>query len=115
MSRFVLSQVSDEIFAEVRATMVRKESDLGMDISTLGGFGQETIMMRLADTSFMSIKMFPHRNFQNIPVFRIEVYKTIPGDMRGNRITFIEMPQEGSTVEEIKTFTQGILQRAGLV
>lgn len=115
VNRFILAHVADEIFAEIRATMVRRQSDLGVDISLLGGFAQETIAMRLADTSFMSIKVFPHRNFQNISVFRVEVYKTIPGDMRGNRITFVEISQEGTSPEEIHKFTEGILSRAGLI
>ncbi|HNV70733.1 MAG TPA: hypothetical protein PKO06_13615 [Candidatus Ozemobacteraceae bacterium] len=115
VTRYTLAQIADEIFSEIRATMVRMRSDLGVDISLLGGFAQETIAMRLADSSFMSIKVFPHRNFQSQNVFRVEVYKTIPGDMRGNRITFVEISQEGTDPEDIRKFTEGVLSRSGII
>ena len=49
----------------------------------------------------------------NAPVFRTEVYKTKSGDMRGNRIAFVEISLDSGATDEIRLFIEGVLSQLG--
>jgi len=46
-------------------------------------------------------------------VYRIEIYKTKSGEMRGNRIGFVEVSLDSRATEEIRLFVEGALSQLG--
>jgi hypothetical protein len=108
-----LQDVGDLIFRITQRYLFRKNEDLGMDVTIQAGPLQETMILRLLDETRLLVKTFPHKNFSQELVFRIEVYKTREGDMRGNKIAFLEASNHDSAVDEIHRFVQSYLSQLG--
>ena len=112
-NNLTLKDVGDLIFRITQRYLFRKNEDVGMDVTLQTGSLQETMTLRLLDDSRLLIKTFPHKNFSHELVFRIEVYKTREGDMRGNKIAFLEASHHDSAVDEIHRFVQSFLSQLG--
>lgn len=110
-----LIDVGDTVFRVLMHGLFRKGTDLGVEFSCSSSPLQDSLFLFLPDLSHVLIKMFPHKNYLNLDVFRIEVYKTRPGDMRGNRVAFVEASNGVDAFEEIRRFTEGILPQLGQV
>jgi hypothetical protein len=108
-----LRDVGDLIFRISQRYLFRKNEDLGMDVTIQAGPLQETLVLRLIDNTHLLVKIFPHKNFSQELVYRIEVYKTREGDMRGNKIAFMEASCQGNAVDEIHRFVQSFLAQLG--
>lgn len=108
-----LRDVGDLIFRITQRYLFRKNEDFGMDVTLQAGALQETMVLRLLDNTHLLVKTFPHKNFSQELVFRIEVYKTREGDMRGNKIAFLEASHHDSAVDEIHRFVQSFLSQLG--
>ncbi len=108
-----LRDVGDLIFRITQRYLFRKNEDVGMDVTLQTGSIQETMILRLPDETRLLVKIFPHKNFSHELVYRIEVYKTREGDMRGNKIAFLEASQHDSAVDEIHRFVQSFLSQLG--
>ncbi|MFZ5951187.1 MAG: hypothetical protein ACOYXC_10805 [Candidatus Rifleibacteriota bacterium] len=108
-----LQDVGDLIFRIIQRYLFRKNTDVGMDITIQAGPLQETLILRLLDKTHLLVKTFPHKNFSHELVYRIEVYKTREGDMRGNKIAFMEASQGDDSVDEIHRFVQSFLAQLG--
>ncbi|HPT47373.1 MAG TPA: hypothetical protein PLM07_15940 [Candidatus Rifleibacterium sp.] len=105
--------MGDLIFRITQRYLFRKNEDVGMDVTLLSGSIQESMVLRLPDDTRLLVKIFPHKNFSQELVYRIEVYKTREGDMRGNKIAFLEASQHDSAVDEIHRFVQSFLSQLG--
>ena len=112
-NNLTLKDVGDLIFRITQRYLFRKNEDVGMDVTLQTGALQETMILRLLDDSRLLVKTFPHKNFSHELVFRIEVYKTREGDMRGNKIAFLEASQHDGAVDEIHRFVQSYLSQLG--
>lgn len=108
-----LQDVGDLIYRATQRYLFRKNEDYGMDISIQTGALQETMTLRLLDNSHLLVKVFPHKNFSQEFVYRIEVYKTREGEMRGTKIAFLEASRQDSAVVEIQKFVQSFLSQLG--
>ncbi|MDD3000050.1 MAG: hypothetical protein EOM80_06460 [Erysipelotrichia bacterium] len=108
-----LRDVGDLMFRVTQRYLFRNNEDFGIDISLQSSPLQESMILRLIDDSRLLVKTFPHKNFSQEFVYRIEVYKTREGDMRGNKIAFLEASQHESAVEEIQQFVQSYLSQVG--
>ncbi len=108
-----LRDVGDLIFRITQRYLFRKNEDVGMDVTLQAESIQETMVLRLPDDTRLLVKIFPHKNFSQDLVYRIEVYKTREGDMRGNKIAFLEASQHDSAVDEIHRFVQSFLSQLG--
>ena len=109
-----LCDVGDIVFRVMLRYFYRSGSDLGAEMSMNSTPLQESCLVHLLDTTNLLIKMFPHRNYLQNAVFRIEVYKTKPGDMRGTRVAFVEIPKGHDILGEVKSFIEGALAQSGL-
>ncbi len=85
-----------------------------VEMTMTGTSMQETISLKLPDRSHAFLKVFPHKNYLGDGVFRIEVFHTRPGDMRGTRIAFIEVPRHERALEELQRFMAGIMPQLGV-
>ncbi len=112
-SDLTLVDVGDIVFRVMQRFLFRKNGDPGVVVTANSSALQESLFLRLPDTSTLLIKMFPHRNFLNETVYRIEVYKTKTGDMRGNRVGFVEVSLDSGATEEIRLFVEGALSQLG--
>ncbi len=108
-----LQDVGDLIYRATQRYLFRNKEDLGMDVTLQTGALQETMILRLLDYSHLLVKIFPHKNFSQEFVFRIEVYKTREGEMRGVKIAFLEATRQDSSVVEIQRFVQNFLAQLG--
>lgn len=108
-----LQDVGDLIFTITQRYLFRKSSDIGVDITVLSSPLQESMTLRLPDEARLLVKTFPHKNFAGQLVYRIEGYKTRQGDMRGNRIAFLEAQAQSSSIDEIHRFVQSLLSQLG--
>ncbi|MBU1107068.1 MAG: hypothetical protein KKB51_10400 [Candidatus Riflebacteria bacterium] len=108
-----LKDLGDLIFRITQRYLFRKNVDFGIDITVQTSPLQETMILRLLDETRLLVKTFPHKNYSNELVYRIEVYKTREGDMRGNKIAFLEASQHGGAVDEIHRFVQSYLSQLG--
>ncbi|PKL49906.1 MAG: hypothetical protein CVV42_04410 [Candidatus Riflebacteria bacterium HGW-Riflebacteria-2] len=108
-----LRDVGDLIFRITQRYLFRKNEDLGLDVTLQTSPLQETMILRLLDETRLLVKTFPHKNYSNELVYRIEVYKTREGDMRGNKIAFLEASQHDGAVDEIHRFVQSYLAQLG--
>ena len=108
-----LQDVGDLIYRATQRYLFRDNKDFGMDISIQTGALQETMILRLLDNSHLLVKVFPHKNFSQEFVYRIEVYKTREGEMRGAKIAFLEASRQDSAVVEIQRFVQSFLSQLG--
>jgi hypothetical protein len=113
-SNLTLQDIGDAMFRVLMHHLNRKEMDAGAELTISTGDLQESLFMNLSDRSSILVKTFPHKNYLHQNVYRIEVYKTRPGDLRGNRVAFIETPQNDSALAEIRQFIEGILIQSGL-
>lgn len=109
-----LSEVGDSIYQTIEAYLGTFNRDAGVEMSLTGTVLQEGLMLFLPDDSSLFFKVFPHKNLKNETVFRIEVYQTKPGDLRGNRIGFIEVQRERGALVEVPPFVEGVLTRSSL-
>lgn len=109
-----LSEVGDSIHQTIEAYLGTFSNDAGVEMSLTGTVLQEGLMVFLPDDSSLFFKVFPHKNLKNETVFRIEVYQTKPGDLRGNRIGFIEVQRERGALAEVPPFVEGVLTRSSL-
>ena len=109
-----LRDVGDAVYRVMMRYLCRNGTDLGAEMTMNSTSLQESLMVHLLDTTNLLIKTFPHRNYLQLDVFRIEVYKTRPGDMRGNRVAFVEIPRDDYSLGEIKSFIEGALGQSGL-
>ncbi len=108
-----LQDVGDLIFRIIQRYLFRKNTDVGMDVTIQTAPLQETLILRLIDNTHLLVKTFPHKNYSQELVFRIEVYKTRSGDMRGNKIAFMEASQHDDSIDEIHRFVQSFLAQLG--
>lgn len=108
-----LQDVGDLIFRITQRYLFRKNIDFGMDVTIQAESLQETFTLRMLDNTRLLVKTFPHKNYSQELVFRIEVYKTRVGDMRGNKIAFMEASQAQDSVGEIHRFVQSYLAQLG--
>lgn len=108
-----LRDVGDLIFRITQRYLFRKNEDFGLDVTLQASPLQETMILRLLDETRLLVKTFPHKNYSSELVYRIEVYKTREGDMRGNKIAFLEASQHGGAVDEIHRFVQSYLAQLG--
>ncbi|HEY9070240.1 MAG TPA: hypothetical protein VIV61_08265 [Candidatus Ozemobacteraceae bacterium] len=112
-SHLTLVDVGDIVFRVMQNFLFREQRDPGVEVTINSNAYQESLFLRLPDFSTLLIKIFPHRNFMNAPVFRTEVYKTKSGDMRGNRIAFVEISLDSGASDEIRLFIEGVLSQLG--
>ncbi|MDN5279772.1 MAG: hypothetical protein PWR01_3737 [Clostridiales bacterium] len=108
-----LQDVGDLIFRIIQRYLFRTNQDVGMDVTIQAGPLQETLVLRLLDKTHLLVKIFPHKNFSHELVYRIEVYKTREGDMRGNKIAFMEASQSDDSIDEVHRFVQSFLAQLG--
>jgi hypothetical protein len=108
-----LRDVGDLIFRITQRYLFRKNEDVGIDITLNAETIQETMVLRLPDSTRLLVKIFPHKNFSQELVYSIEVYKTREGDLRGDKIAFLEASQHDSAVDEIHRFVQSYLSQLG--
>ena len=108
-----LQDVGDLIYRASQRYLFRNKEDYGMDVSMQTGALQETLILRLQDYSHLLVKVFPHKNFSQEFVYRIEVYKTREGEMRGVKIAFLEASRQDSAVIEIQKFVDNFLSQLG--
>lgn len=108
-----LRDVGDLIYRITQRYLFRKNEDLGLDVTLQASPLQETVILRLLDETRLLVKTFPHKNYSNELVYRIEVYKTREGDMRGNKVAFLEASQHEGAVDEIHRFVQSFLAQLG--
>jgi hypothetical protein len=108
-----LQDVGDLIFRIVQRYLFRKNEDVGMDVTIQANPLQETLMLRLLNNTHLLVKIFPHKNYSQQLVYRIEVYKTRAGDMRGNKIAFMEAAQTDDAIDEVHRFVQSFLAQLG--
>ena len=108
-----LQDVGDLIFRASQRYLFRNREDYGMDVSMQASPLQETLVLRLQDYSHLLVKVFPHKNFSQEFVYRIEVYKTREGEMRGVKIAFLEATRHDSAVMEIQKFVEHFLSQLG--
>ena len=109
-----LTDVGDLIFRVSQLYLFKDGKDLGADITIQSGDMQEMFTLRFPDNKRLLVKVYPHRNFSNEPVFRIEVYRTKEGDMRGNRIAFMEALTHRDSADEIQRFVKSYLGQLGI-
>ena len=109
-----LDSAGDLIYKITQRYLFRKNQDAGIDISFESSPIQENMIMRLQNGMHLLVKVFPHKNYSHESVFRIEVYKTREGDLRGNKIAFLEAPCNESAIDEIHRFVQSYLSQLGL-
>ena len=107
IKRFIIFKTVETIFA-------RYGRDMGVEMSLVTSPLQESFTLLLPDESSLFIKVFPHKNFLNETVFRIEVYTTRPGDLRGSRVGFVEIRRSCESLSEIPPFVEGVLARSSL-
>jgi len=112
-SHLTLVDVGDIVFRVMQKFFFRENRDPGVEVTINSSALQESLFLRLPDFSTLLIKIFPHKNFMNVGVFRIEVYKTKPGDMRGNRVAFVEISLDSGAIDEIRLFVEGVLSQLG--
>ncbi len=112
-SSLSLRDVGDLVFRITQRYLFRKNEDVGIDITLNAESIQETMILRLPDETRLLVKIFPHKNFSQELVYRIEVYKTREGDLRGNKIAFLEASHHDSAVDEIHRFVQSFLSQLG--
>ncbi len=108
-----LQDVGDLIFRAAQHYLFRNREDYGMDVTIQTGALQESIILRLQDYSHLLVKVFPHKNFSQEFVYRIEVYKTREGEMRGVKIAFLEASRKDSAIVEIQRFVENFLSQLG--
>ena len=109
-----LKDVGDLIFRVSQLYLFKNGTDIGVDITIQSGELQEMFSLRFPDNKRLMVKVYPHRNFSNEPVFRIEVYRTKEGDMRGNKIAFMEALTNRDAVDEIQRFVKSYLGQLGI-
>jgi len=109
-----LNDVGDLIFRVSQLYLFKENKDLGVDVTIQSGALQEMFSLRFPDGRKLMVKIYPHKNFSNEPVFRIEVYRTKKGDMRGNRIAFMEALTHRDAVDEIQRFVKSYLGQLGI-
>ena len=109
-----LSTVGNIVLESIRRYVSRREKDSGLEIVLNGNTFQETFILNFFDEITLFIKIFPHKNIVRESVFRLEVFMARTGDMRGRRIAVVEVPRSDDVVEDIRSFIEGILSRAGL-
>ena len=107
-----LPEVGDAIFRTIEAFLGSLGRDVGVELSLTGTAIQEGLTLLLPGGSSLFFKVFPHKSLKNETVFRIEVYETKTGDLRGNRIGFIEILRTLEAVPEIPPFVEGVLTRS---
>jgi hypothetical protein len=112
-SRLTLQDIGGIIFRIIQRYLFRKDKDLGMDVTNQYGPLQEILTLRLLDGTRLIVKTFPHKNFSKQLVYRIEVYKTREGDMRGNKIAFMEASSKDDSIDEVHRFVQSFLAQLG--
>lgn len=113
-SDLTLVDVGDIVFRVMQRFLFRQNRDSGVMVTVHSSPLQESLVLRIPDASTLLIKMFPHRNFMNASVFRIEIYKTKSGDMRGNRVGFAEISHDSGASEEVRLFVESALSQLGL-
>lgn len=104
-----LVDIGDLAFQAIMSYLYRNKTDSQTEVTLNSNDLQETIFLHFADNTDLVIKIFPHKNFLDKAVFRFEVFRTRPGDPRGNRIAFVEIPKGEDTQGEIRLFIEGIL------
>ena len=108
-----LNDIGELLYRITQRYLYRKNTDTGVDITIQADSLQETMTLRLPDDSRLLVKTFPHKNFAQQLVYRIEVYKTRLGDMRGNKVAFMEALPVDSSIDEIHRFVQSFLSQLG--
>ena len=109
-----LQDVGDLIFRVSQLYLFKDGRDIGADITIQSSAMQEMFSLRFPDNRRLLVKVYPHRNFSSESVFRIEVYRTKEGDMRGNKIAFMEALTNRDAVDEIQRFVKSYLGQLGL-
>lgn len=113
-NNLTLNEVGELIFNTTQAYLFREKTDLGIEVFMQKGSLQEMMTLLMQDGSRLLVKTFPHINYSNDLVFRIEVYKTKEGDLRGNRVAFLEANSKSTTGREVRSFVESFLSQVGL-
>lgn len=110
----MLVDIGDALFRILMAYLFRDNTDQNVEISINSSPLQESFGMLLPDTTHLLVKSFYHKNYLQNDVFRLEVYRTRPGDLRGNRVAFFEIPTNDSKLNDLKSFAESVLAQCGL-
>lgn len=108
-----LDDICDLLLKAVERYLFRKNEDPCVDITINSEPLQKLINLLLPQDDSLRIKLFPHRNYAEELVYRIEVYRTKSGDLRGNKIAFIEASSHEGAIDEIHRFVQSFLAQLG--
>jgi hypothetical protein len=109
-----LNDVGELIYRAAQSYLFKGSSDLGVEFYSHKSELQELMTLEFPDRSRLLIKLFPHKNYNNKLVYRIEVYKTKEGDLRGNKIAFLETQSTEGAQEEIESFVDSFLNQIKL-
>jgi hypothetical protein len=109
-----LNDVGELIYRSAQDNLFRNNIDHGAKFFIQKSDIQELMTLEFPDKSRLLIKLFPHKNYNNKLVYRIEVYKTKEGDLRGNKIAFLETQSREASQEEIVSFVDSFLTQIKL-
>lgn len=108
-----LQDVGDLIYRVTQRYLFRNLNDYGIEVTMRSVPMQENLVLHLPDGSNLLVKTFPHKNVMRDLIYRIEVYKTRIGELRGVKIAFLEVTRADTAVSEIQKFVQGYLAQLG--
>ncbi len=106
-----LRAVGDLVFQQIQDYLFRDSKDRGIELFIQQGQLQEMHTLLMPDKSRILVKIYPHKNYASNLVFRMEVYKTLEGDLRGNKVEFFEADSEELTPDELHGFVETFLAR----
>lgn len=114
ISDLTLDRVGQLILESIRSFLQAQPRDVGIEWKFQANAFQETFSVNFFDEITLLLKIFPHKNIIREKIFRIEVYQSHGGEMRGRRIASEEIPKSDTIEEDIRSFVHGILSRAGV-
>lgn len=109
-----LNEIGDIIFESAQSFLFTKREDTGVEFFIQKSKIQELMTLKFMDNSRVLLKLYPHKNYVNNLVYRIEVYRTKEGDLRGNRIAFLEASNKKDSQEEVTNFIENLLTQLQL-
>lgn len=114
LNPLALRDLADWVYTLIQKRVATLSPERVVETVMVGNPMQETFSLKLPDRSNAFVKVFPHKNHLGEGVYRLEVFHTRPGDMRGTRIAFIEVPRHEKGLEETQRFMGGVLPQIGL-
>lgn len=106
-----LREVGDLVFQHIQDYLFRDSKDRGIELFIQQGELQELQTLLMPDNSRILVKIYPHKNYAGNLVFRMEVYKTKEGDLRGNKVEFFEADSNELTTAELHGFVATFLAK----